>query len=149
MAPALRRRRTKSFLLITCTSKAQSQDSGGLSAGTAQSQSSGQMADYQINTPITVTSQSTVSNVQPDGPLLAQEPFIDPFLEALRTRPVSPEEFGKTPQYTPRVGVPEPLPEPPPQNFYCQLFQLFKSIGSYIDNIFEVAPPACPTCVPA
>ena len=148
MAPALRRRRTKSFLLITCTSKAQSQDQGQSQLAASIPQASGP-ADYQIDTPVTVTSQSTVSNVQPDGPLLAQEPFIDPFLEALRTRPVSPEEFGKTPHYTPRVGVPEPLPEPPPQNFYCQLFQLFKSIGSYIDNIFEVAPPACPTCVPA
>ena len=101
---------------------------------------------------ITVTSQSTAQNGSSfaQGPLLAQEaPFVDPFLEAIRTRPVSPDEFGKPPQYTPRIGVPDPLPEPAPQNFWYQLFNLFKSVGSYIDNIFGIAPPVCPTCIPA
>ena len=51
--------RLKREVSLTRLIEAQSQDSGGLSAG---------------------TSQSTVSNVQPDGPFLAQEPFIDPFL---------------------------------------------------------------------
>jgi hypothetical protein len=101
---------------------------------------------------ITVTSQSTAQNGSSfaQGPLLAQEaPFVDPFLEAIRTRPVSPDEFGKPPQYTPRIGVPDPLPEPAPQNFWYQMFNLFKSVGSYIDNIFGIAPPVCPTCIPA
>jgi hypothetical protein len=120
----------------------------------AQSQNSTQgQASSDGLQEIVVTAQSTAQNGSQfaQGPLLAQEGpvFIDPFLEAIRTRPVSPAEFGKTPQYTPRVGVPEPLPEPPPQNFWYQLFNFFKSAGSYIDNIFGIAPPVCPTCVPA
>ncbi len=123
-----------------------------LASSGAQSQTSPSQTSSDGLQEIVVTAQSTAQNGSQfaQGPLLAQEaPFIDPFLEAIRTRPVSPAEFGKTPQYTPRVGVPEPLPEPPPQNFWYQLFNLFKSAGSYIDNILGIAPPVCPTCVPA
>jgi RHS repeat-associated protein len=99
---------------------------------------------------VTVTSQSTAQNGPLlDGPLLAQEtpPFIDPFLEAIRTRPVSPSEFGKTPNYGTQTGVPEPLPQPPPQNFWYYLFDLFKSGQKYIDSIFS-APPVIASCTP-
>jgi hypothetical protein len=93
---------------------------------------------------ITVTAQGTAQK----GPLLAMEaPFIDPFLEAIRTRPVSPSEFGKTPNYGTQTGVPEPLPPPEPQNFWYHFFNLFDEAKEYIDGIFS-APPIIASCTP-
>jgi hypothetical protein len=89
---------------------------------------------------ITVTAQSTAQSAFQNGPILVQRPFIDPFLESLRTRPVSPSEFGKTPTYGTETGVPDPLPPPPPQNFWYYFFDLFKQGNKYIDSIFS-APP--------
>jgi hypothetical protein len=113
MAPALRRRRTKSFLLITCTSKAQSQDQGQSQLAASIPQASGP-ADYQIDTPVTVTSQSTAQN----GPVLAQlfpgftvgNAGVDPVMEVLQQGriPGAAEYAARAAQqgYSPNIGDP-------------------------------------------
>jgi hypothetical protein len=78
-----------------------------------QSQSPGSIpqatgpADYQIDTPVTVTSQSTA----PNGPLFAQleGPPLDPVMDALQNMgrvPTQLEEQLSRPFYKSEIGVP-------------------------------------------
>jgi len=82
-------------------------------------------------------------------PLLAQEPFIDPFLDAIKSRPVSPDEFGRTPDYTPEVGVPPPpTPTIPPPPAWLEILQNIANFLNKINGASPVAPPVCARCVP-
>jgi RHS repeat-associated protein len=103
---------------------AQSQDQGQGQLAASIPQASGP-ADYQIDTPVTVTSQSTAQN----GPVLAQlfpgftvgNAGVDPVMEALQQGriPGAAEYAARAAQqgYSPNIGdptlPPEPLPGPP------------------------------------
>ena len=131
---------------------AQSQD-----AGTAQSQTPGSIpqasgpADYQIDTPVTVTSNSTAgaplfAQVIDPVPFLGIDEYLEsPAMQALRQGrlPTPAEEAASQPRYGTRIGVPPPLPPPEPSN---PLIDFLNILGDWLGKFWGLSPAAPPVC---
>jgi hypothetical protein len=89
--------------------------------------------------------QEIVVTAQAQGPVLAQ--LVDPIMDALTQFGRVPTELETQlgrPTYTPRVGVPQPLPPPAPPTapWYILLMQ---ALGEWVERGAGVgaAPPIC------